>query len=75
VIDTLSAIGEVFKGFDFPAYVVDYPFRYWLANAATGLLFGGDMALMRACFARPLHAFDLVFDRRLWEFLDVEGLY
>jgi transcriptional regulator with XRE-family HTH domain len=62
VIDTLDAIGEALKTFPYPAYVVDYQFRIWLANRATALFTGGDLDVLRDLLARPLNTFDMIFD-------------
>ncbi|MBN1966519.1 MAG: hypothetical protein JW910_17845 [Anaerolineae bacterium] len=65
VIETLDHIAAIIADFPYPVYVVDYQMRFWLANRATAILSLGDLDLWRGLMARPLNAFDIVFDSRL----------
>ncbi|MBZ0290095.1 MAG: helix-turn-helix domain-containing protein [Anaerolineae bacterium] len=65
VVHTLNQIAEAVRDYPYPAYVVDYQFRFWMANPATVLFTLGDAARLRQLMARPLHAFDITFDSRL----------
>lgn len=65
IIDTLTQVGEAIRDYPYPAYVVDYQFRFWLTNAATALFTLGDAARLRDLMAKPLHIFDITFDSHL----------
>lgn len=66
VIATLSQLAPVLAGFPYPAYVFDYQFRLWMANAAgTCLLRERDPDHADELLAMPLNALDTVFDSRL----------
>lgn len=47
----------------YPAYVIDYQFRYWMVNAATSAIVGGAIALEQIAHQAPT-VFDIIFDSR-----------
>lgn len=50
--------------YPYPAYVIDYLFRFWIVNAATAILVGGYENLNRIINFSPT-VFDVLFDSRL----------
>ena len=75
VIETLNAIAEALADFPYPAYVVDYQFRVWLANRATAMFTGGNLDTLRGLVAKPLNTFDMIFDSRLGMRERIEALH
>lgn len=65
VITVLEEVAALFDDFPYPAYVLDYQLRYWLANPASALLFGGDYDRLRELMKQPLYIFDLIFDSQI----------
>jgi transcriptional regulator with XRE-family HTH domain len=65
VIGTLDYISGIVAEFPYPAYVIDYHLRLWMANPATTLWVEGDADRLRELMARPLNVFDIIFDSRL----------
>lgn len=47
----------------YPAYVIDYKFRYWMVNSAAAVLVGGIDKLLRLAQSAPT-VFDVIFDSR-----------
>ena len=65
VTTTLDYVGNIIADYPYPAYVIDYQLRLWLANGATSLWIDGDTDRLRDLMARPLNVFDIIFDSRL----------
>lgn len=65
VTGTLDYVAGVIADYPYPAYVIDYQFRLWLANPATAMWVEGDVDRLRDLMARPLNVFDIIFDSRL----------
>jgi transcriptional regulator with XRE-family HTH domain len=65
VIKVLEEIALLFTEFPYPAYVLDYQLRFWLANRGTALLFNGDFSRLEKLMGGPLYVLDLIFDSRL----------
>lgn len=74
VTDTLNQIAEALKDYPYPAYVVDYQFRFWLTNPATVLFTKGDVGRMGELMARPLTVLDITFDSRLGMRAYIQGI-
>lgn len=64
VVKTLDQIASLLTPFPYPAYVVDYHFRFWVANPATAMFVFGDVPFLRELLAKPLTVFDIIFDSR-----------
>lgn len=59
----------------YPAYVIDYIFRFWMVNATTAILVGGYENMNRIINYSPTF-FDVLFESRLGvnsAFFDIEG--
>ncbi len=65
VIEVLDYLAGALADFPYPAYVLDYQFRFWVANRATAMYTLGDLDRLRRLMAGPLHVFDILFDSRL----------
>lgn len=65
IAEILDQIAEAIQNYPYPAYVVDYQFRFWLTNPATVLFTLGNSDRLRDLMARPLHVFDITFNSQL----------
>jgi transcriptional regulator with XRE-family HTH domain len=65
IVETLDYLAGMLAEFPYPAYVLDYQFRFWVANRATAMFTLGDLDRLRTLIAGPLHVFDILFDARL----------
>lgn len=65
IIAVLDQIDLEIRALSYPAYVIDYRFRCWLANAAAGMFVDGDLERLATMAAQGVTIFDLIFNSEL----------
>jgi len=65
IIEVLDQIDGDIQNLPYPAYVIDYRFRCWMANAAAAIFVDGDWERLAALAARGVTVFDLIFNSEL----------
>lgn len=65
IIAVLDQVDEEIRDLPYPAYVTDYRFRCWMANAAASMFVDGSWEALAALAAKGVTIFDLIFNSNL----------
>lgn len=65
IVTVLDHIDNKIRDLPYPAYVIDYRFRCWMANAAASIFVEGDRGKLESLATQGVTIFDLAFNSDL----------
>lgn len=65
IIKTLCHIADYLSNIRYPAYIIDYRFRFWLFNPAFSIFSFGESKKIKHTLSNKKSIFDIIFDSRL----------